>query len=230
MKARLACLMFVALAGCEGSRTLSRYVKTSGFFVTFIVEQRESSSPRALARVNVSKATGQTLDLVDGDALACDGLTLVAGTDLDGMADYEATLNEAPSHLFELTRPDDVSASATVPMPPSLQLTSGPLDGGADSQYSITWVKPAATDGTRISVVARSSSPGCQPVTLSADGADTGSFAFDGSSFGRTVDGGSPHCEYVIDVSRQTIASLGGAFAGGERRSRVIRTVELHVH
>ncbi len=217
-------LIGLAIVGCQGS-VPSTDVLTRGVYAELVVEQSSAQSAKARATFTVQSPGGATLELAGADAVFCDDvrLTLAASP----RPTYGSPIAPAASHLFRFVRAD---ASESVPLgaPLPFTVTSAPLEGTYDSQYTITWTAPDLGKAT-IGITASTTSKGCDVSTVVTNAKDSGSFDFDGSSFA-TGSKMRPDCVYALEVDRDVVTPIAGDFAGGSAIARFVQTTSIHVH
>jgi hypothetical protein len=218
----VACLM---LAAC-GETTNSSLVNASAFWVGYAIETRDGGAPKAIATLRLDTQEGVALQLGDGDIVTCDGSSLVPSADADGAPVYAGAAHDGvTSHDFVLSRVDEPPHLATIATPRDFTLTSAPLAGTYNDQYTISWTEPG--DAALITITARSPDVDCGVVTIVSRSTAMGSFAFDGSPFQFY---NTRACDYEIDVAREQVAGPDPAFAGGEQVSRAIQATSLSIH
>lgn len=215
----------------------SSNLKTEGFYVEYTLETRGDGAPSASGVFRDEGATGEALELVDGDAAYCDDLPLAKSATHYGA--YEATLSPGKSqYVFELRRPGETAVDTIVPAPRAFQLGHDPLDGTYEMHFviSFTTSMPPPSFHTRFEVRAQSSDTGCPGGTVVtyqdsvAAGFDLrGQLDLPGSSMNL---GGSSQgdCHYQLDVVREDTRDVGPPFIGGKLVSRHIESTTIHVH
>lgn len=220
--------VLLALTVCAGACAMSAdstAIKTSAIYATYTISQSDQELPRAIATLHVRDPSGTPLRVADPDILTCDGMQLTesaAGLDTA----YEVGVAAAPSHAFVFARPHEAPFAATVAAPVDFTLTSPPLEGTYDGEYTLAWA--GGVDST-VSISATSTTTGCVRTVITTDAIDQGTFAFSGVAF-RTANGGTPDCVYSIDLARDVTSPNGPPFAGGALISRRVRTTTIHVH
>jgi hypothetical protein len=223
-------VVLVAIAfGCSTS-TRSSNVRTRGFFVEYTLVARPNQATVARAQIRVEGESGTALELVDGDALACDGVPLLRSAEEKITPTYVATLPaDKPLHTFVLSRAGEADASESVPAPAPLQITNDPLDGTYASLLRVSWGTPAST--AKVSVKATSEdTKKCAGKTLADAVADTGSFVFAGAML-EPADKSTPDCTYALEVTREeTSPASATVVAGGKLVARGVDTSSLHIH
>jgi hypothetical protein len=231
---RAALISAIVLAGaCSDSVVSSVDVNTSGIFASYRISA-SSTGTTAAASFQVGDSGGAYLELAGGDAIAADGTSLAldpSGAAL-GQVLYTASVPAAQHHSFTFSRPGESSIANTVDAPAAFQLTSGPFDGDAGLEATLTWT-PELT-GASVTIEAKGMSSGCngEDLVIAKDAPDVGSFAFSAADLIHWDGGMTPDCTFRVAVTRGSTASSSAVprFAGLQLTSEQVESTTVHVH
>jgi hypothetical protein len=211
-------IVFTVLVACT-PQVMSNDVHTSAIYAEWTIEQRGQSGVTANATFHIRSADGADVVLTSPDHADCNGIAL------DGVA---KNVPLEASYAFELVRGAEAQ-SATLPPPLPFTITSAPLDGTYDDQYTLTWSGDALGQA-RVDIRTLSAQPSCVSGPIVTNAPDTGTFAFDGSAFGASRAEAPPSCTYTIEITRKRSVLAPAGFAGGEITSRYVQTILASVH
>jgi hypothetical protein len=225
-------LVVVLASACSDAVVSSADVDTNGIFAAYRITT-SSAGTTAAASLQVRDSGGAYLELTGGDAITADGTSLAfdpAGNAL-GEVLYTATVPDAPHHTFTLARPGEDPIVNVVAPAIAFGLLSGPFDGDAALEATLTWAP--TVDGAAVTIQADGQTAGCngESLVLARDAQDTGSFAFSAADLIQWDGGMTPDCTFRLSVTRgSTLNSNVPKLSGVSLRSEHQESTTVRVH